>query len=88
MKKYLTKEQSDILINLGLPPVQHCIETWNEGKIERLVRYTIGDLLELLPNQTGQYYEPLLKVIKDGNQEELIDTLFDCIVTLKRQGVI
>lgn len=102
MKKYLTKEQSEILINLGLPPIQHCIETWHEGKIERLVRYTIGDLLELLPLQIGTYDSPQRRVIHSNyiayvglqssdafkDQSELIDNLFDCVITLKTKGII
>lgn len=100
MKKWLTKEQTDVLLSLGFPPVQHCIETWQNGKIERLVRYTLGDLLEFLPEEIHEENFPVALLVIYGSDvsyqynkhwelytffkhDELIDNIYDCLVSLK-----
>jgi hypothetical protein len=100
MKKWLTKEQTDVLLSIGFPPVQHCIETWQDGKIERLVRYTLGDLLEFLPQGIHEENFSIAWLVIDGSavsyqndehwemytyfkHNELIDNVYDCLVSLK-----
>lgn len=100
MKKWLTKEQSDVLLSLGFPPVQHCIEIWQNGKIERLVRYTLGDLLEFLPEGIYEDNAPVALLVICGSavsyqyderwemytyfkHNELIDNIYDCLISLK-----
>ena len=104
MKKWLTKEQTDILLSLGFPPVQHCIEIWKDGKVERIVRYTLGDLLELLPNTINNEGIDATLVIYDNGlayqnndhwttyenfkHDEFIDNIFDCLILLKKNNII
>lgn len=100
MKKWLTKEQTDVLLSLGFPPVQHCIETWYAGKIERLVRYTLGDLLEFLPEGIHEENSSAAWLVINGSavsyqndehwemytyfkHNELIDNVYDCLISLK-----
>lgn len=104
MKKWLTKEQTDILLSFGFPPVQHCIEVWKDGKVERIVRYTLGDLLELLPKTiNNEGIDATLVIYDDGlayqNDEswemyekfqhrELIDNIYECLISLKKNNII
>lgn len=49
MKKYLSKEQTEKLYSLGFAIPEYITEFWKGGCIERRVSYSIGDLIELLP---------------------------------------
>ena len=49
MKKYLDKTQTETLQRLGFPSLNYITEFWENGVVNRKIRYSVGDLLDLIP---------------------------------------
>jgi hypothetical protein len=106
MKQYLTPEQTAKLIELGLPKPKMAAPKlkWVDGEPTFEPQYTIGELIEMLPEFASQrlrYVATKRAWIVDidvlGKQgrchrgvyyKELIDALYDMVVKLKEEGVI
>lgn len=72
MKKYLSKEQTEKLYSLGFAIPEYITEFWKGGCIERKVAYSIGDLIELLPEDIIINNEGAdLEIDKDGARYDL-----------------
>ena len=72
MKKYLSKEQTEKLYNLGFSIPEYITEFWKDGYIERKVSYSIGDLIELLPENITINNESVdLEIDKNGVRYDL-----------------
>lgn len=104
MKQYLSPEQTAKLIELGFekPRVAMPKFEWKDG--EPQFHYTIGELIEMLPEMIRTYLgigrleirnvasAGLWQVVYIGGYRchcrELIDALYDMILKLKEEGVI
>ena len=100
MKQYLTPEQTDKLIELGVAPTVRIKEVrvvHSRVKIDHDCNFTIGDLMEILDSvhetvhcRIGGVKANLVST-NSGYEKiggELIDLLFDLCVKLKEEGVI
>lgn len=103
MKQYTTPEQTAQLIELGFekPASIASVEPiYGVGGISVAKAYSIGELVEMLPakidgtycniDRCGQRswaisYDPMLYCC---NCAELVDALYDMIITLKEEGVL
>lgn len=103
MKQYTNESQTAKLIELGFekPKMAAPLLKWVDGEPTFEPQYTIGELIEMLPREyNGELLEILAVSLTYSkwtvrypygiiiNKKELIDAIFDMIVTLKEDGVI
>lgn len=106
MKQYTTPEQTAKLIELGFekPKMAAPALKWVDGEPTFEPQYTIGELIEILPESASQRLRYVatkrawivdVDVLgKDGKchrgiyYAELIDALYNMVVKLKEEGVI
>ena len=101
MKQYLTVQQTDTLISLGLakPTARHTISKGTN--IEIFSNYSIGELLELLPPQINGWdfdihrdwkWERWIASFNPETQfgvaTELIDAIYNLILKLKEENIL
>jgi hypothetical protein len=104
MKQYLSPEQTDKLIELGLPKPKNIVE--GELYSDIYFAYSIGELIEMLPieleavginttlaihfdnNIANVEYIGVLGIEYSIMKEELIDALYEMIVKLKEDKVL
>lgn len=89
MKMYTSNEQTAKLIELGVtqPRTKIPFEVGNE---ELGYTYSIGELLEILNNQGIEIKDFGYWIVDHewytSTKDELIDALYDVIITLKEKG--
>lgn len=99
MKQHLTPEQTAKLIELGFEKPRYATMFWRDNKEVTEINYTIGELIEMLPEFSCIYDLTNLHTMKrcwyaghvstlNVSADELIDALYDMIVKLKEEGVI
>lgn len=101
MKQYTTPEQTAKLIELGLekPKMAAPALKWVDGEPTFEPQYTIGELIEMLPNYANIWDTRNIETKErewnvgfifspHTRRAELIDALFEMVVKLKEEGVI
>ena len=101
MRQYTTPEQTAKLIELGFekPKMAAPALKWVDGEPTFEPQYTIGELIEMLPEFSCIYDLTNMHTMKrcwyvgqvsslNVSADELIDALYDMIVKLKEEGVI
>lgn len=101
MKQYTTPEQTAKLIELGFekPTMAAPALKWVDGEPTFEPQYTIGELIEMLPDFINIWdltdFNANKKIWNVGyafsptiSRPELIDALYDMVVKLKEEGVI
>lgn len=95
MKQYTTPEQTTKLVGLGFEKPKNALPIREENKaLVYQLRYTIGELIEMLEGVTelevtryGSGWE-VGDELRAFSGEELIDTLYDMIIFLNKEGII
>lgn len=102
MKQYTTPEQTAKLIELGFKkpiPKYNKDEKGNDWLLIESANYSIGELIEMLPEFSSIYDLTNLHTMKrcwyvghvstlNVSADELVDALYDMILKLKEEGVI
>ena len=101
LRQYTTPEQTAKLIELGFekPKMAAPALKWVDGEPTFEPQYTIGELIEMLPEFSCIYDLTNMHTMKrcwyvgqvsslNVSADELIDALYDMIVKLKEEGVI
>ena len=101
MKMYTNSEQTAKLIELGFkrPSMAALALKWVDGEPTFEPQYTIGELIEMLPEFSCIYDLTNMHTMKrcwyvdhvstlNVSADELIDAIYDMILKLKEKGVI
>ena len=105
MKQYTTPDQTAKLIELGFEKPKGEVECdlprgdWRIGAVGIRRAYSIGELIEMLPEFSSIYDLTNMHTMKrcwyvghvstlNVSADELIDALYDMILKLKEEGVI
>lgn len=109
MRQHTSTEQTNKLIELGMPSPKYILDAWAhetdiDVEYEYECAYSIGELINILPKIHPSYHDPYcidigFDTIKwivgytynNGYVEvkssyELIDALYDMVITLKEDG--
>ena len=96
MKQYLSKEQTSKLIELGFERPRALVDKYYDFDAETYAEvkaYSIGELIEMLNGQCIEIVQ-ITDYWRIGHEDcdkcsdELIDALYDMILTLKEEGVL
>lgn len=99
MKLSTTPEQTAKLIELGFEKPRYATMFWRDNKEVTEINYTLGELIEMLPEFSCIYDLANLHPMKrcwyvghvstlNVSADELIDALYDMILKLKEERVI
>ena len=99
MKMYTNSEQTAKLIELGFDKPRIAMPKLGGKNGEPQFHYTIGELIEMLPEYSSIYDLPNMHTMErcwyvghistlNISADELIDALYEMVVKLKKEGVI